>query len=80
MEVYIRAADERIARLSHNVAALSSQLVSHHSPRSTRPDCAAGQIISLSSRVGSVACIMARFLFSVVNSAVSWGSKVFPSR
>ena len=39
-----------------------------------RVPCVSGQIISLSSRTGSVACIMARFLFSVVNSAVSWDS------
>lgn len=29
--------------------------------------------------MGSVACIMARFLLSVVNSAVSWDSEVFLS-
>lgn len=35
-----------------------------------------GEIFSLASCVGSVACIMTRFLFSVVNSNVSWDSEV----
>ena len=38
-----------------------------------------GQIISLSPCVGSVARIMTRFLFLVVNSARSWESEVFLS-
>ena len=36
----------------------------------------AGQIISLSSCVGPVAGIMTRFLFLVINSAVSWDCEV----
>ena len=39
-----------------------------------------GQIISLSPYVGSVARIMTRFLFSVLNSARSWESEVFSLR
>ena len=39
----------------------------------------AGQIISLSSCVGSVTRIMTRHHFSVVNSAFSWDSEVFLS-
>ena len=35
-----------------------------------------GQIISLSSCLGPVARIMTRFLFSVINSAVSWDCEV----
>ena len=38
-----------------------------------------GQIISFSPCVGSVARIMTRFLFLVVNSARSWESEVFLS-
>ena len=72
----IRATDERIAKLSHDLAALSSYK-SSSMVHVLRVPCVTGQIISLSSYVGSVACITARFLFSVVYSAVSWDSEVF---
>ena len=69
----IRATDERIAKLSRDLAALSSYK-SFTTLHVLRVPCVAGQSIFLSSCVGSVACIMARFLFSVVYSAVSWDS------
>ena len=74
----IRATEERIAKLSQDLAALSSYK-SSSAVRVKRVASVAGQIISLSSCVGSVARIMTRFLFSVVNSAVSWDSEVFLS-
>ena len=74
----IRATDERIAKLSQDLAALSSYK-SSSAVHVKRVASVAGQIISLSSCVGSVARIMTRFLFSVVNSAVSWDSEVFLS-
>ena len=74
----IRATEERIAKLSQDLAALSSYK-SSSAVRVKRIASVAGQIISLSSCVGSVARIMTRFLFSVVNSAVSWDSEVFLS-
>lgn len=70
----IRATDERIAKLSHYLAALSS-FKSSSAVHVKRVASVAGQIISLSSCLGSVARIMTRFLFSVVNSAVSWDSR-----
>ena len=74
----IRATDERIAKLSHDLAALSSYK-SSSAVHVKRVASVAGQIISLSSCVGSVARIMTRFLFSVVNSAVFWDSDIFLS-
>ena len=74
----IRATDERITKLSQDLAALSSYK-SSSAVHVKRVASVAGQIISLSSCVGSVARIMTRFLFSVVNSAVSWDSEVFLS-
>ena len=74
----IRAMDERIAKLPLDLAALSSYKYSS-AVHVKRVASVAGQIISLSSCVGSVARIMTRFLFSVVNSAVSWDSEVFLS-
>ena len=74
----IRAMDERITKLSQDLAAFSSYKTSSVVDVK-RVVSVAGQIISLSSCMGSVACIMTRFLFSVVNSAVSWDSEVFLS-
>ena len=67
----IKATDDRISKLSDNLETLST--LQH--PASVHVKCVArvaGQIISLSSCVGPVARIMTRFLFSVINSAVSW--------
>ena len=71
----IRATDECIAKLSPDLAAFSSYKTSS-AVHVKRVASIAGQIISLSSCLGSVARIMTRFLFSVVNSAVSWDSEV----
>ena len=64
--------------MSHNLAALSLYKSSSavHVKHVTG---VARQIISLLSCVGSMVHIMTRFLFSVVNSAVSWDGEVFLS-
>ena len=76
----IKVTDERIEKLNAGLVELSSRLP----PRKVHVKCVAsgaGQIISLSSSscMGSVARIMTRFLFSVVNSARSWESEVLLS-
>ena len=71
----IKATDERIATLSRDLENLSTG----QNPTRVhvkRVASVAGQIISLSSCVGSVARIMTRFLFSVISSAVSWDCQV----
>ena len=71
----IKATDERIVKLSHDLETLST----HQHPTCVHVKCVAsiaGQIISLSSCVGPVARIMTRFLFSVISSAVSWDCEV----
>ena len=71
----VKATDERISKLSDDLETLST--LQH--PASVHVKCVArvaGQIISLSSCVGKVARIMTRFLFSVINSAVSWDCHV----
>ena len=74
----VKANNERIEKLNAGLVELSSY----------PPPCkvhvinvtsVTGQIISLSSCVGSVARIMTRFLFSVMNSARSWDNDVFLS-
>ena len=77
----VQATDERIAKLTSDLGSpqtLSSRqsLCKVHVKRVAS---VAGQIISLSSCVGPVTRIMTRHLFSVVNSAFSWDSKVFLS-
>ena len=74
----IKATDERIEKLNAGLV----ELLSCQPPRKVhvkRVASVTGQIISLSPCVGSVARIMTRFLFSVVNSARSWESEVFLS-
>ena len=74
----IKATEERIEKLNAGLV----ELLSFQPPRKVhvkRVASVTGQIISLSPCVGSVARIMTRFLFSVVNSARSWESEVFPS-
>ena len=74
----IKATEERIEKLNAGLV----ELLSCQPPRKVhvkRVASVTGQIISLSPCVGSVARIMTRFLFSVVNSARSWESEVFPS-
>ena len=74
----IKLADERIEKLHAGLVELSSR---------PPPDevhvgnvaSVTGQIIFLSSCVGSVARIITRFLFSVANSARPWDSDVFLS-
>ena len=74
----VQATNERIAKLTsdlRSLQALSSQpFVRQAHVKSVAS--VAGQIISLSSCVGSVTRIMTRHLFSVVNSAISWGSEL----
>ena len=70
----VQATDERIVKLISDLGslqALSSQCLHVKSVAGI-----AGQIISLSSCLGSVSRIMTRHLFSVVNSAFSWDSEV----
>ena len=74
----IKATEERIEKLNAGLV----ELLSFQPPRKVhvkRVASVTGQIISLSPCVGSVARIMTRFLFSVVNSARSWESEVFLS-
>lgn len=74
----VKATDDRIAKLTTDLGTLSSQ----PPPRNVHVKTVAsvaGQIISLSSCVGSVCRIMTRHLFSVVNSALSWDSEVLLS-
>ena len=74
----IKATDERIEKLNAGLV----ELLSCQPPRKVhvkRVGSVTGQIISLSPCVGSVARIMTRFLFSVVNSARSRESEVFLS-
>ena len=81
IEGTVKATAERIAKLSSDLVFLQS-LSSQQSLRQVHVKSVAslaGQIISLSSCVGSVARIMTRHLFSVVNSALSWDSEVFLS-
>ena len=69
----IKATDERIEKLNAGLV----ELVSCQPPQKVyvkRVATVTGQITSLSPCVGSVARIMTRFLFSVVNSARSWES------
>ena len=71
----ITATDEQIAKLSHALEILST----HEHPTRVHVKCVAsvaGQIISLSSCLDPVVRIMTRFLFSVINSAVSWDCEV----
>lgn len=75
----IQATDERIEKLNAGLV----ELLSCQPPRKVHVKGVAivtGQIISLSPCVGSVARIMTRFLFLVVNSARSWESEVFSLR
>ena len=74
----IKATDELIDKLNAGLV----DLFSRQPPRKVHVKTVAsvaGQIISLSNCVGSVARIMTRFLFSVINSALSWESEVFLS-
>ncbi|XP_068738599.1 uncharacterized protein [Montipora capricornis] len=77
----VQATDERIVKLTSDLGSLqalsSQQSVCKVHVKSVAS--VAGQIISLSSCVGSVTRIMTRHLFSVVNSALSWDSEVFLS-
>ena len=74
-------ASECIAKLTSNLGSLQT-LFSQQSLCKVHVKSVAsvaGQIISLSSCVGSVTRIMTRHLFSAVNSAFSWDSEVFLS-
>ena len=71
----VKANDERIAKLSHDLETLYTQ----QHPTRVHVKCVAsivGQIISLPSCVGSVARIITRFLFPVISSADSWDCEV----
>ena len=72
---FIKATDERIAKLCHDLDSWFS-LEYPSRVHVKRVANIAGQIISLSSCLGPVARIMTRFLFSVINSAVSWNCEV----
>ena len=72
---FIKATDERIAKLCHDLDSWFS-LEYPSRVHVKRVANIAGQIISLSSCLGPVARIMTRFLFSVINSAVSWNCVV----
>lgn len=76
---FVQATDERIVKLTSDLGSLQT-LSSRQSVCQVRVKSVAsvaGLIISLSSCVESVTRIMTRHLFSVVNSASSWDSKVF---
>ena len=77
----VQATDERIAKLTSDLGSLQtlSSQQSFCKVHVKSVASVAGQIISLSSCVGSVTRIMTRHLFSVVNSAFSWDSEVFLS-
>ena len=66
---------ELLESLFHDSEILST----YEHPTRVHAECVAsiaGQIISLSSSLGPVASVMTRFLFSEINSAVSWDGKV----
>ena len=71
--------DERIAKLCHDLD-LWFSLEYPSRVHVKRVASTAGQIISLSKCLGPVARIMSRFLFSVINSAVSWNCQVLLSQ
>ena len=71
----IKATNECITMLSCNLENLST-LQNPTCIHIKRVASIAGQIISLSSCMGPVVCIMTRFLFLVISSAVSWGCEV----
>ena len=71
----VKATEERIDRLKHNLAALSYQRPPKRVPVKEVARVA-GQIISLTCCAGSVTRIMSRHLFSVVNTAFSWEEQV----
>ena len=77
----VQANDERITKLTSDLGLLRTLcfLQSLCKVHVNSVASVAGQIISLSSCVGSVTRIMTRHLFSVVNSAFSWDSEVFLS-
>ena len=77
----VQATDERIAKLTSDLGSLQTLCFQQSLCKVHVKSVAsvAGQIISLSSCVGSVTRIMTRYLFSVVNSAFSWDSEVFLS-
>ena len=65
-----KATSERLVKLNTDVAFLSTQLP----PEKVHVKSVAGiagQIISLTDCVGTVACIMTRLLFCVVNTVIS---------
>ena len=79
--VVLQATDERIAELTSDLGSLQTLCFQQSLCKVHVKSVAsvAGQIILLSSCVGSVTRIMTRHLFSVVNSAFSWDSEVFLS-